>query len=119
MKKIEVKKILVHIDFSESSVLATSRAITLATLLKADILFIHVIEFNGYNFSIVPETQTILPSLQELEKSVEKKTDEIQKKIKKIISERERIYNSLNKLSLLTVYPSEANFLFIKINYRL
>jgi len=40
----------------------------------------------------------------------------IQKKIKKIISERERIYNSLNKLPSLTVYPSEANFLFIKIN---
>lgn len=40
----------------------------------------------------------------------------IQKIIKKIISERERVYNSLNKLPFLTVYPSEANFLFIKIN---
>ncbi|MFZ3057569.1 MAG: histidinol-phosphate transaminase [Minisyncoccales bacterium] len=40
----------------------------------------------------------------------------IQKTIKKIVSERERVYNSLNKLPFLNVYPSEANFLFIKIN---
>jgi histidinol-phosphate aminotransferase len=40
----------------------------------------------------------------------------IQKKNKKIISERERIYNSLNKISSLTIYPSETNFLFIKID---
>jgi histidinol-phosphate aminotransferase len=40
----------------------------------------------------------------------------IQKKINKVIRERERIYNSLNELPSLTVYPSEANFLFIKIN---
>jgi histidinol-phosphate aminotransferase len=39
----------------------------------------------------------------------------IKRTIKKIVSERERVYNSLNKLPLLTVYPSEANFLFIKI----
>jgi histidinol-phosphate aminotransferase len=40
----------------------------------------------------------------------------IQKKIKNIIIERERIYDSLNKVSLLVIYPSEANFLFIKID---
>jgi len=40
----------------------------------------------------------------------------IQKKIRKIVSERERIYNLLTKLPSLTVYPSEANFLFIKID---
>ncbi len=40
----------------------------------------------------------------------------IMNKIKKIVSERERIYNLLTKLPSLTVYPSEANFLFIKID---
>jgi histidinol-phosphate aminotransferase len=40
----------------------------------------------------------------------------IHKKIKKIVSERERIYNSLKTLPSLIVYPSEANFLFIKID---
>jgi len=40
----------------------------------------------------------------------------IEKKNKKIVGERERVYNSLNRLQSITIYPSEANFLFIKID---
>lgn len=36
--------------------------------------------------------------------------------IQKIIKERERVYKQLQKISYLTVYPSNANFLFLKIN---
>ncbi len=36
--------------------------------------------------------------------------------LKKIINERDRLYNQLKKISYLTVYPSFANFLYIKIN---
>ncbi len=92
MKKTEIKKILVPIDFSETSEIATTEAITLARLLKADLFLIHVIEFNGYQFSVVPEMQTILPSLLELEKVVEKKMEKIQEKIKKTFGIKPEIF---------------------------
>lgn len=38
-----------------------------------------------------------------------------QKIIQKIITERERTYTKLCKIPYLTVYPSEGNFLFIKV----
>lgn len=36
--------------------------------------------------------------------------------IQKIIKERERVYGQLQKLSYLKIYPSKANFLFLKVN---
>lgn len=38
-----------------------------------------------------------------------------QKNIKTIINQRERVYKKLSALPYLTVYPSDANFLFIKV----
>lgn len=83
MKNIEIKKILVPVDFSETSEIAMNEAIKISGLLKAELFLIHVVEFTGYYFSIVPETQTILPSLLELERVVEKKMDQMREKIKK------------------------------------
>jgi histidinol-phosphate aminotransferase len=39
--------------------------------------------------------------------------------VRKIISERERIYGVLNDIPGFTVYPSEANFLFIRTKHNL
>ena len=36
--------------------------------------------------------------------------------IQKIIKERERVYGQLQKVPYLVVYPSKANFLFVKVN---
>lgn len=83
MKKFKIKNILVPVDFSETSENAITVAITLAKLLKANVFFIHVIEFKGYYFSVMPEMQTILPSHQDLEKAADKKTNEMSEKIRK------------------------------------
>jgi len=82
MKNNEIKRILVPVDFTKTSDIAVTQAITLARLIKADLYLLHVVEYNGYYFSVVPETQTLLPSLLDLEKAVEKKMEEIRKSIK-------------------------------------
>ncbi len=83
MNNLEIKKILVPVDFSETSDIAMNEAIKLSGLLKAELFLIHVVEFTGYYFSVVPETQTILPSLLELERAVEKKMGEMSEAITK------------------------------------
>ena len=83
MKKTDIKKILVPVDFSETSDIALNEAITMARLLKADLFLIHVIEYSGYYFTVVPESQIFLPSFPELEKVVQKKLDKIQANIRK------------------------------------
>jgi len=87
MKKSEIKNILVPVDFSETSEIALTEAVKLASLLKANIFLIHVIEylneFNGYFYSVVPEMQTSLPHLLEFEKTVDKKMEEKKTEINK------------------------------------
>ena len=82
MSKTKINKILIPVDFSETSEIVMAEAIMLAKLLKAEVHLIHVIEFKGYYFAVIPETQTILPSYPELEKAVEKKMEELLEKIK-------------------------------------
>ncbi len=92
MKKIEITKILVPVDFSEHSDVAVSNAVTLARLLNADLFLIHVIEFNGYHFSMTPETDIIYPPLMELKTVVEKKLDKMRSDIKKRFGILSKIY---------------------------
>lgn len=82
MKKIEIKKILVPIDFTETSFVAMEEAVSIAKLSKATLCLIHVIEFNGYYFSMVPETQAVLPALLEIEKGVQRKLNALSEEIK-------------------------------------
>ena len=80
-----IKKILVPVDFTETSEAATSKAIELATLLSAELYLIHVIEdslYYGAPFNIVPEGQpAISPSLQEIEGVVKEKMDSVRNEI--------------------------------------
>lgn len=82
MKNTDIKKILVPVDFTETSEAAINEAVIIAKELKAQLFIIHVVEYLGYYFSVVPETQTIHPSIIEMEKVVQKKMEAIQKKIK-------------------------------------
>ncbi len=87
MKKSEIKNILVPVDFSETSEIALTEAVKLASLLKANLFLIHVVEylneFNGYFYSVVPEIQTSIPLLLEFEKTVGKKMEEKKTEINK------------------------------------
>ncbi len=77
-----IKKILVPIDFSEISSTVFSKTTTLAKLLKADLLLIHVVPHTGYGFSIVPEKRNDLMNIQEIQMAVSQKMDELQAEIK-------------------------------------
>jgi nucleotide-binding universal stress UspA family protein len=78
-----IKKILMPVDFTEASETVISKATTLAKLLKADLLLLHVVAYNGFGFSILPESKNDLPTITELEKAVSKKMDEMQAEIRK------------------------------------
>ena len=80
-----IKKILVPVDFTETSEAAASKALELAALLSAEVYLIHVVEDAGYfgaPFNIVPEGQpAISSSLQEMESLVKEKMAVIQNEI--------------------------------------
>ena len=92
MKIPNIKRILVPVDFTETSDAATLRAITLAGLLKAELFLMHVIEFNRYYFSIDPNMQIELPSLLDIKKAVEKKMEGLQKKIKREFGLKPKVF---------------------------
>ena len=81
MKNYEIKKILVPVDFSGASEMATSEALTLAKLLKAEVFLIHVMEGIGYISSLIPEKDSISPTISELSIEVERKMDNLKNKI--------------------------------------
>lgn len=83
MKNTAIKKILVPVDFTETSDIAVKEAVAMTELLDAELFLLHVVEYNEYYFSIVPDTLPMLPSLVTLEKGVKKKLEEVREKIKK------------------------------------
>jgi len=92
MKKNEIKKILVPVDFSKTSETAISNAMTLAKLLKAEVFLICVIENDWFHLSTILEMEIIQPLRLDIEKAIEKKLNEIQKKNSKIFDIVPEIY---------------------------
>lgn len=94
-----IKKILVPVDFTETSETVISKATTLAKLLKADLLLLHVVVYNGGVFSILPETKTdLLPTITEIEKFVSKKMDDMQTDIRKKYGITPEVYVSTGNI---------------------
>ncbi len=83
MENIRIKNILVPVDFTKITETIINEALTIARLLKADLHFIHVIEYHRYQFSIVPETRAVLPTLLELEQEVNRRMNILKVKIRK------------------------------------
>lgn len=82
MKKMEIKKILVPVDFTDTSETAIREAVHLARGLKASIYLIHVIEAYSALSSGMLYGQTIVPSAIELEGAVKKQMEEVRGRIK-------------------------------------
>ena len=60
MKAFDIKKILIPIDFSETSMLAIEHAGFTAQLFKAELVLLHVVEKHWEQFSIVaPELMAV------------------------------------------------------------
>src|SRR3989344_3807646 len=82
MKAFNIQKILIPIDFSETSMLAIEHAGFTAQLFKAEFVLLHVIEKHWEQFSVVaPELRISTPS--ELTGVIEKKLSEIAGDIQK------------------------------------
>ena len=81
MKKFNIKKILIPLDFSETALLALEHGAYMASLFKADILLLHVMKPNWTVFTI--ENSPIpMDALQyQTEKAIEK-LDELAKNIR-------------------------------------
>ncbi|MFL5763704.1 MAG: universal stress protein [Bacteroidia bacterium] len=75
MKAFDIKKILLPIDFSETSLLAIEHAGFTAQLFKAELVLLHVVEQHWEQFSIIaPELRVSSPD--EFTKAIEKKLEE-------------------------------------------
>lgn len=81
MKAINIQKILIPIDFSETSMLAIEHAAFTAQLFKAELVLLHVVEKHWEKFSIIaPEIRVEAPS--NLTEAIEKKLEEISEAIR-------------------------------------
>lgn len=74
--KINIKKILVPTDFSETGLLAIEHASFLARLVKAELIVLHVLPLNEYHFEI-PEPVMRIENHDEINKVVEQKLAEV------------------------------------------
>lgn len=74
--KLEIKKILVPTDFSETGLLALEHASFLARLVKADLIVIHVLPLSEYHFEI-PEQVMRIDNHEEVNRVVEQKLSEV------------------------------------------
>lgn len=80
MKSFKIEKILVPIDFSETSILAIEHAAFTAQLFKAELVLLHVIEKHWEKFNIVvPELRVESPD--GITNAIEKRLENISKNI--------------------------------------
>ncbi len=74
--KLNIKKILVPTDFSETGLLAIEHASFLARLIKAELIILHVLPLSEYHFEI-PEPVMRIENLDEINKIVDQKLTEV------------------------------------------
>ena len=75
MKAFKIQRILIPIDFSDTSMLAIEHAAFTAQLFKAELILLHVVERLWEKFSIVVPELTI-PTPEGYTDSLEKKLEE-------------------------------------------
>ena len=83
MKKSDIKKILVTVDFSDASDTAVAEAAGLAVLLKSELVLLHVVEDRVYAATALDTVEVILPNFGAIKKEIGKKMADLQKHINK------------------------------------
>jgi nucleotide-binding universal stress UspA family protein len=92
MKDYGVKRILVPVDFSETSGTALVNAIALAKLLKAELSLICVIEHKWHHFINILEGHIVSPTLLDIEMAVAKKMNQMKERISKKFDLKAKIF---------------------------
>lgn len=103
--KMEIKKILVPTDFSETGTLALEHASFLARLVKAELILLHVLPVSEYHFEI-PEPIMRIENHDEINQIVEQKLEEVAQNTKvnfgilpKTFSTRGKIANEVMQIA--------------------
>jgi nucleotide-binding universal stress UspA family protein len=110
MKEVEIKKILVPIDFSETSDRVMYEAATLAKSLKADIYLIHIIETNGLYSSFDERIKTNNPAYEDLDVAVKERMDEIRMEMKKEFGINSEVFISQGEVHTeIIAYSKQEN----------
>lgn len=80
MKTVQIKKILVPTDFSETGMLALEHATYMASLFKAQLYLLHVVETFEYVYSVY-EPEVMIRDTDEINESADKKVKKLAEKI--------------------------------------
>ena len=78
--KLNVKKILVPTDCSDTGMLAIDHAAYLARIAKADLILVHVLPVNPYYYEI-PEPILLMENQEAIDKVINRKLNEVAEKI--------------------------------------
>jgi len=98
MNENKIKRILVPVDFSETSDTATANAVILAKQLKAEIFLLTVIEPNWHPFASVMETLATPVTLIDLENAVTKKINELHDQISQKLCVKSKVIVSQGRV---------------------
>ncbi len=82
MKQLQIKKILIPTDFSDTSMLAVKHAAFMAQLCKADLYLLHVIEISDTIYNIY-NPAILISDFSEVEKLAKQKVDLLASKLKR------------------------------------
>lgn len=82
MKPVEIKKILLPTDFSETGMLALEQAVKMARLLKAQLYLLHVVEAVGYTYSSY-ETEAVMEDIKDTYTAVSARLNKLAHEISK------------------------------------
>jgi nucleotide-binding universal stress UspA family protein len=96
--KLDLKKILVPTDFSETGMLAIQHASFLARLAKADMILLHVLPYSEYHFEI-PEPVLRIENHDQINKIVAQKLDELADDVNKNYGIRPKVMSSEGKIA--------------------
>ena len=109
MADYAIKKILVPVDFTATSETAVSEAAHLAQLIGAELNLLHVIEYQGYHFDIIPNNKSNLPTLLDLESAVEKKLADIRSSLQSKLAIKVKVHVTTGAVYKEIVAATKAN----------
>ncbi len=107
MKKTEIKRILIPLDFSATAQLALEQGAFMASLLKADLYLLHIVEAMEFVYTLYDPITVMSIDTSEIEKSAKRNLDNQAEKIKKTygihvitLVGRGRVVAELNEIAI-------------------
>lgn len=83
MKRTEINRILLPTDFSETGMLALEHAAYMASLLKAQLYLLHVVEAVGYTYSMY-ESEAVMEDIEDMYATAEVKLQELAQRLNRL-----------------------------------